>query len=80
MKCLSCKQPFTGPVYFFQDTVALCDMCLVLANKKLEDIEAGIQATRVTMHRILEHHILNGGLLRPGSGMEEYGEEEPQSG
>lgn len=71
MKCLSCRRVLAGPALFFRNKLVLCEICKPLADKAAEDLEAYLVESRIAAYLCLEHSILDGGLLRPGSGMEQ---------
>lgn len=76
MKCLSCKQALTEKAVFFRNKIVLCGMCAEMAEKAVSDLHEYLRAASEAAFLCLEESILNGGLLRGGSGMENNGSDQ----
>ena len=77
MNCLSCKQALNDKVVFFRHKIVLCGMCADMADKAASDLQEYLRAASDAAFLCLEESILNGDLLRGGSGMENSGSEDP---
>lgn len=71
MRCLSCQQEVPSPDLKVRNKLLLCPSCDALAEKAELEIDREIERARQFTRNWLEQHILSGGLLRGGTGVEQ---------
>jgi hypothetical protein len=70
MRCLSCQQETSQTQLKILNHLLLCGSCHALAEKAQLEIDRELERAKQMTQNWLEQHILRGGLLRGGSGVE----------
>ena len=68
MKCMSCQNELRPDGTKIFNKILVCSSCYALAEKAEREITQHIERAKVMSMNWLEQHILQGGLLRGGSG------------
>lgn len=70
MKCMSCRNELTPQTTAIFNRILLCTQCRTLAEKSEREITGYIERAKAMALNWLTQHILQGGLLRGGSGID----------
>lgn len=71
MRCLSCNQALRGPRFTkVWNKLLICTACFAMAEKAEREIKVALQRAEAQSMQWLQQYVLQGGLLKGGSGLE----------